>query len=166
MVTLRRYGRGLTLVELVIALFVFVIMVAIGMPALSNMMAQRRLMGAVERVASDLRSIQAQAVRLGYNHELSYNAGSYTLQKYNTATSAWVALGPQYSLNQDYAGASVASIIDNNGGGANLTTIVFRPQGDVDPTGVTFPIVLTVSAPAGTRTIQVTRSGSIRMPLN
>ena len=166
MVTLRRYGRGLTLIELVIALFIFVIMVAIGMPAFNNMLAQRRLMGAVERVASDLRSIQSQAVRLGYNHQLSYSSGSYTLQKYNTATSAWVSLGPSYSLGQDYMGASVASIIDNNGAGTSRTTIVFRPQGDVDPTGVTFPVVLTVSASAGTRTIQVTRAGSIRMPSN
>jgi type IV fimbrial biogenesis protein FimT len=166
MATLRRYRRGLTLIELVIALFIFILMVGIGMPAFNNMIAQRRLMGAVERVASDLRSIQSQAVRLGFNHQLSYSAGSYTLQKYNTVTSTWVSLGPSYSLGQDYTGASVASIIDNNGGGASRTTIVFRPQGDVDPTGVTFPVVLTVSASAGTRTIQVTRSGSIRMPLN
>lgn len=167
MVTLRRYGRGFTLIELVIGVFVLVIMVAIGLPTFSNILAQRRLMGAVERVSSDLRSIQSQAVRLGFNHRLSYSAGSYTLQKFNTVTSAWDSLGPSYSLNQDYAGASVASIIDNNGGGASRTTIVFRPQGDVDPTGgVTFPVVLTVSASAGTRTIQVTRSGSIRMPVN
>lgn len=166
MVALRRYGRGFTLIELVIAVFVLLMMVLTGMPAFTNMMAQRRLMGAVARVASDLRSIQSQAIRLGYKYQLSYAAGSYTLQKYNTATSAWVSLGPSYSVSTDYMGASLASIVDNAGAGINVTAIVFRPQGDVDPTGVTFPIVLTVSAPAGTRAIQVTRSGSIRMPSN
>ncbi len=139
----------------------------IGMPAFTNMMAQRRLMGAVGRVSADLRSIQSRAVRLGYKHQLSYAAGSYTLQSYNTATNAYVSLGPSYSVATDYTGVSLASIIDNAGAGVNVTAIVFRPQGDVDPTtGVNFPIVLTVSGTAGTRAIQVTRSGSIRMPAN
>ena len=166
MVTLRRYGRGFTLIELVIAIFVLLMMVLTGMPAFNNMMAQRRLMGAVGRVSTDLRFIQSQAVRLGYKHQLSYAAGSYTLQKFNTATNAWVSLGPSYSVATDYTGVSLASIIDNAGAGVNVAAIVFRPQGDVDPTGVTFPIVLTVSGTAGTRAIQVTRSGSIRMPAN
>ena len=166
MVALRRYRRGFTLIELVIAIFVLLMMVLTGMPAFNNMMAQRRLMGAVGRVSTDLRFIQSQAVRLGYKHQLSYAAGSYTLQRYNTATNAWVSLGPSYSVATDYTGVSLASIIDNAGAGVNVAAIVFRPQGDVDTTGVTFPIVLTVSGTAGTRAIQVTRSGSIRMPAN
>ena len=166
MVTLRRYGRGFTLVELVIAVFVLLMMVLTGMPAFNNMMAQRRLMSAVGRVSADLRSVQSQAVRLGYKHQLSYAGGSYTLQRFNTATNAYVSMGPSYSVATDYKGTSLASIKDNAGAGADVAAIVFRPQGDVDPTGVTFPIVLTVSAPAGTRAIQVTRSGSIRMPTN
>jgi Tfp pilus assembly protein FimT len=166
MVALRRYRRGLTLVELVVAVFVLLMIVLIGMPAFTNMMAQRRLMGAVGRVSADLRSIQSRAVRLGYKHQLSYAAGSYTLQSYNTATNAYVSLGPSYSVATDYTGVSLASIIDNAGAGVNVAAIVFRPQGDVDPTIGTFPIVLTVSGTAGTRAIQVTRSGSIRMPAN
>ena len=166
MKALRRCGRGFTLIELVVVVFVLLMMVMIGLPSFNTMLAQRRLMGAVERVASDLRFIQSQAVRLGYNHQLSYSSGSYTLQRYNTATSAWVSLGPSYSPSKDYTGVSLASIVDNAGAGNNVTAIVFRPQGDVNPTGITFPIVLTVSAPARTRAIQVTRSGSIRMPMN
>jgi Tfp pilus assembly protein FimT len=150
----------------VVAVFVLLMIVLIGMPAFTNMMAQRRLMGAVGRVSADLRSIQSRAVRLGYKHQLSYAAGSYTLQSYNTATNAYVSLGPSYSVATDYTGVSLASIIDNAGAGVNVAAIVFRPQGDVDPTIGTFPIVLTVSGTAGTRAIQVTRSGSIRMPAN
>ena len=129
MVALRRYRRGFTLIELVIAIFVLLMMVLTGMPAFTNMMAQRRLMGAVGRVSADLRFIQSQAVRLGYKHQLSYAAGSYTLQKFNTATNAWVSLGPSYSVATDYTGVSLASIIDNAGAGVNVTAIWFRPQG-------------------------------------
>jgi len=165
MVASRRDARGFTLIELVVTVMLLFVVAAVGMPTFFNVLDQRRLRGAVDRVAADLRVVQSQAVQLGYKHQLKYSSGSYTLQRYNTTTSAWVSMGSAYSLSTDYKAASLASIKDNGGAGSSITEIVFRPQGDVDSVNstITFPIVLTVTGNAGSRTIQVTRTGLIRI---
>jgi len=161
---------GFTMVELVVFISVFVLMLLIAMPMFNRVIAQRRLMGAVERVSTDLRYLQSQAVRDASNnrYRLNYNAGTktYTLQKEGPANT-WTTFVEAYSVARDYTGVSLASIVDNNGAGVNQATITFKSQGDADPTGgINFPIVLTVTAPAGTRTITVTRAGGVRMPTN
>ena len=165
--TVRRCARGMTVIELVIAVSVIAIMAAVGIPAFTGMIEARRLTGSVERLANDLRTVQSKAVSTGSLYRLAYAGGQYRLEQRNAA-SVWVPITLWYSLSTDYRGVSFDSIIDNNGAGNALANIAFNSTGSVDnpATAITFPIVLTVSKTGQTRTIKVTRAGSVQMPAN
>lgn len=158
----------MTVIELVIAVSVIGIMAAVGIPAFTGMIEGRRLTGSVERVANDLRTVQSKAVSTGILHHLAYAGGQYRLEQWNAATNLWVPITNLYSLSTDYRGVSFDSIKDNNGAGNALANIAFNSTGSVDnpATAITFPIVLTLSKSTQTRTIKVTRAGSVQMPAN
>jgi prepilin-type N-terminal cleavage/methylation domain-containing protein len=171
MMTTRRRS-GFTLIELVIVVAILFMMLAVAMPLFFQIIAQRRLTGAVERVATDLRYVQSLAVTQGLVHRLHSGAdgaegrpGEYRLERDNGA-GGWVAVNGWYKLSSDYEGSSLQSVKDN--GGTTVTTydVRFNAQGAVDiTTGVgTYPIVLTLVGKSGaTRTVQVLRSGVVRM---
>jgi type IV fimbrial biogenesis protein FimT len=170
MMTTRRRS-GFTLVELVIVVAILVMMLAVAMPLFFQIIAQRRLTGAVERVATDLRYVQSLAVTQGLVHRLHSGAdgaegrpGEYRLERDNGA-GGWVALSGWYKLSSDYEGSSLQSVKDN--GGTTIVTydVRFNAQGAVANTGIgSYPIVLTLVGKSGaTRTVQVLRSGVVRM---
>jgi type II secretion system protein H len=163
--TERRRARGMTLIELVVAMSVIALMAAIGIPAFNGVIETRRLTGAVERVANDLRTAQARAVTTGSLHRLAFTGGQYRLEQRNAA-SVWVPITQWYSLSTEYRGVSFDSIIDNNGAGNALANIAFTSTGAVDnpATTITFPVVLRLSKSTQARTVKVTRAGSIQMP--
>ena len=171
MMTIRRRS-GFTLVELIITVAILFMMLAVAMPLFFQIIAQRRLTGAVERVAIDLRYVQSLAVTQGLVHRLHSGAegavgrpGEYRLERDNGA-GGWVAVADWYKPSVDYDGSSLQSIKDN--GGATLATydVRFNAQGAVANTGVgSYPIVLTLVGKSGaTRTVQVLRTGVIRVP--
>jgi len=171
MMTTRRRS-GFTLVELVIVVAILFMMLAVAMPLFFQIIAQRRLTGAVERVATDLRYVQSLAVTQGLVHRLHSGAdgavglpGEYRLERDNGA-GGWVALDGWYKLSSDYEGSSLQSVKDN--GGTTIVTydVRFNAQGAVANTGIgSYPIVLTLVGKSGaTRTVQVLRSGVVRMP--
>mgnify|MGYP001139044866 FL=1 len=73
MMTTRRRS-GFTLVELIIVVAILFMMLAVAMPLFFQIIAQRRLSGAVERVANDLRYLQSLAVTQGLVHRLHSGA--------------------------------------------------------------------------------------------
>ena len=97
--TVRRHARGVTVIELVIAISVIAIMAAVGIPAFTGMIEARRLTGAVERLANDLRTVRTKAITTGNSHLLAYAAGQYRLEQWNAATNAWVPITIWYSLS-------------------------------------------------------------------
>lgn len=170
MMTTRRRS-GFTLIELVIVVAILFMMLAVAMPLFFQIIAQRRLTGAVERVVTDLRYVQSQAVTRGLVHRLHSGTdgaigrpGEYRLERDNGA-GGWDALAEWYKPWMDYDGSSLQSIKDN--GGTTLAThdVRFNAQGAVANTGVgSYPIVLTVVGKGGaTRTVQVLRSGVVRV---
>ena len=167
-----RRKPGFTLVELIIVVAILVMMLAVAMPLFFQIIAQRRLTAAVERVATDLRYVQSLAVTQGAVHRLHSGEdgavgrpGQYRLERDNGA-GGWVALVEWYNPSTDYDGSSLQSIKDNGGTSIGTFDVRFNSQGAVANTGVgSFPIVLTVVARSGkTSTIQVLRSGAVRVP--
>ena len=167
-----RHARGFTLIELVTAVAIVVTMVAVGMPVFTNVINQRRLSGAVERVAADLRYVQSQAVMRNGTFRLHFGTdpaegkpGQYRLEQNVGGANPWSPLSGWYTLSTDYLGATFQSITDSAAIPVTLYEVRFGPQGSVTNTGTTaYPIVLTVAkSPLTARTIKVMRSGPIRM---
>jgi type IV fimbrial biogenesis protein FimT len=163
---------GFTLVELIITVAILIMMLAVAMPLFFQIIAQRRLTSAVERVVNDLRYVQSLAVTQGVVHRLHSGAdgavgrpGEYRLERDN-GLGGWTEIVGWYNPSADYQGSRLQSIKDN--GGTTLVTydVRFNSQGAVANTGVgSFPIVLTVVAESGTtRAVHVLRTGAVRIP--
>lgn len=167
----RNRKLGFTLIELVVVVAILVMMLAVAMPLFFQIIAQRRLTGAVERLAIDLRYVQSLAVSQGLVHRLHSGAdgtagrpGQYRLERDNGA-GGWVEVAGWYNPSAEYDGSNLQSIKDH--GWATIVTydVRFNAQGAVSNTGVgSFPIVLTVVGKSGaTRTVEVLRTGVVRV---
>jgi Tfp pilus assembly protein FimT len=172
MMIMSRHDRGFTLVELVIAFSIVVTMVAVGMPVFTNVIAQRRLSSAVERVAADLRYVQSQAVMRNGTFRLHFGndpaegkPGQYRLEQNVGGANPWSPLSGWFTLSTAYLEVTLQSITDSAVIPVTLYEVRFGPQGSVTNTGTTaYPIVLTVAkSPLTARTIKVMRAGPIRM---
>jgi prepilin-type N-terminal cleavage/methylation domain-containing protein len=164
-----RRKPGFTLIELVIAVAIMVMILTLGMPLFFQIIAQRRLTAAVERVAGDLRYVQSQAVTQGGLFRLheggdAGEAGKYRLEQSIDAGATWTPLTGWYDLSTDYKGSRVQGLKDNGGAGATRYWIGFNAQGiATGPAGVVYPVDLTVVTPTGaTKTKQILRTGTIR----
>ena len=163
---------GFTLIELIIVVAILVMMITVAMPLFFQIIAQRRLTGAVERLATDLRYIQSLAVTQGTVHRLHSGAdgavgrpGEYRLERDNGG-GGWDGVAAWYNPSADYDGSALQSVKDNAGTAIGTFDVRFNAQGAVANTGVgSYPIVLTVVATNGTtRTVQVMRTGAVRVP--
>jgi len=165
---IRQSRQGMTLVELVMVVALLIILAGVSMPVFNTVITQRRLTGAVQRVANDLRYVRSQAVtqggiqRLHSGDEGGEQPGQYRLEQSPTGSNPWTPFTPWYSIGTDFTGATIASIKDatNN----TLYGVSFDPQGGSANTGASFPISISITTPAGTRTIQVMRTGNIVVP--
>jgi Tfp pilus assembly protein FimT len=163
---------GLTLVELVIAVGIVILIATFSMPMFSQIIAQARVRGALERIANDLRYAQSLAVTEGTVHRLHSGAdgtvgrpGEYRLERDN-GVGGWTQIGTWYNPTSDYDGSVLQSVTDNLGTAIATFDVRFNSQGAVaNGIGVNYPIRFTVVAPSGaTRTVQVLRTGVIRIP--
>jgi prepilin-type N-terminal cleavage/methylation domain-containing protein len=164
-----RRKPGFTLIELVITVAIMVMMLTVAMPLFFQIMAQRRLTAAVDRVRGDLRYAQSQAVTQGGLFRLheggdAGETGKYRLEQSTDGGTTWTQLTGWYHLSTDYQGSSVQGLKDNAGAGATRYWIGFNMQGvATGPAGVVYPVDLTVVTPTGaTKTIQILRTGTIR----
>ena len=71
----RGAARGVTLLELAIAIAVMTILGALALPALGQRMDQHRLYGAAEALAADLQEARFEAARLGRPLHIQMAAG-------------------------------------------------------------------------------------------
>jgi Tfp pilus assembly protein FimT len=168
MMALRR-KPGFTLIELVIAIAIAMMMLAVAMPIFFQVIAQRRLTAAVERVTGDLRYAQSQAVTQGGLFRLHEGgdvgeAGKYRLEQSTDGGASWTQVTGWYNLSTDYQGSSVQGLKDNAGAGTIRYWVGFNSQGvAVAPVGAVYPIDLTVVTPTGaTKIKQILRTGTIR----
>lgn len=69
--------RGLTLLELMIAIAVLVVLVGVAMPSMSAMVSRHRLRAAAEHLAADLGEARLEASRTGRAVHVSFQAGDH-----------------------------------------------------------------------------------------
>ena len=86
--------KGFTLVEVLVTLGLLLAMALIAVFTFFSSSPVTQLRAAVEQVAGDVRMAQDLAVSERTRYSILFTAGSpsYTLQKWDTATSAWIAV--------------------------------------------------------------------------
>lgn len=167
---IRQSERGMTVVEVVTVGAILVILVAFAFPMFSRTIAQRRLTGAVERVANDLRYARSLAVteggtrRLHSGDEGGVQPGQYRLEQSPNGLAPWTSLTPWHSLAAEYRDSVIASIKEGPPTNATIYEVSFNGQGAAANAGAKFPISITITSPVGTQSIQVMRTGNIVVP--
>lgn len=148
-------ARGFSMVELVTVVGIILILLAISLPFVMNAMKSYRVIGDARNVAGQLALARMDAAE-GFTHaEVTFNlaAGTYQIQVWNKASSAYQAQGAVLSLAQGDtfgygsittgAGNPVQSPI------AQTTTIPFDSRGT------------SLVSPAGTAAIYITNGNGI-----
>ena len=81
----RQTPRGLTLLELMIAIAVVAVLVGVAAPSMSAAMARHRLRAAAEHLAADMGEARLEATRTGRPVHLSFHAGDHWCYVLSTA---------------------------------------------------------------------------------
>ena len=175
--------RGFNAAELMIVVLVMGIMGAAATPLVNRVIAKNRLEGAASQIAGDLRYVQSLAVSRGNLFRLVTATGScttqsgqtrYRIERSTNGGASWAAITDAtiaekttasqcYLLSAQYAGAALVSITGSPSSPA-LTEVRFNSRGtctNCTGGGVTAPLRVTVSAPFGTKIIQVRTTGSV-----
>jgi Tfp pilus assembly protein FimT len=179
MIARRRREQGFTLIEIVVAMGIAILLLAVTAPLFTSTLKIQRGRAAVERVATDMRSAQSRAVSQGTPYALHSGndvgrAGQYAVERSGSGSATDASFGLVdiwYNLSNDYTGVTFDSIKDSAAPAKTLKRVKFSPQGavlsdDAVPAStLTFPIRVSVVTPQeGTKTITISRAGSIRMP--
>ena len=169
-----RTGRkpGFTLIELVITVVIVIVVATITVPVFSQIMARQRLMGALERIANDLRYVQSLAVTQGVVHRLHSGDdgavgrhGEYRLERDN-GLGGWTPIGTWYNPARDYNGIDLVSVTDAVSTPIATFDVRFNAQGALaNGMGINYPIAVNFTSPSGAfRQVMVLRSGVVRIP--
>ena len=175
--------KGITAVELLIAVAVLAILVGASMPLFLSAIQTSRFDGAVRRIVSDLRYTQSLAVTNGGCYGLHSGSdplvgrpNEYRIERGGCNGVGWPAptdtmatnanvITEWYNLGQEFDGVSITSLRDN--ANINVNGVIFNSRGaSVNPfIAVAYPVRITVAnAPGGTRTIEVRSTGSVKLP--
>jgi prepilin-type N-terminal cleavage/methylation domain-containing protein len=173
---MRHSKPGLTLVELVIAMMIMVVLLAVAIPAFQALLQRSQLDAAVRQVMSNVREAQSRATLTGWQYRLvgyDIDAGNGFQNQYrvigrSSSAVAWPAeTGPNFSSATQMAGAWIdvnRMFPDVKLDTADATT---RFYVSYDSRGVAFEInsfPLNLTHKSGQKQcLGVTAAGSIRM---
>jgi len=163
--------RGFTLIELVVTVSIVILIATVSLPLVFPIIAQRRVTGALERIANDLRYVQSLAVTEGTVHRLHSGIdgainrpGEYRLERDN-GLGGWTQVTAWYNPTADYDGSVLQSVTDRFGTAIATFDVRFNSMGALANGAVNYPIRFTVVGQNGTtRTVEVLRSGVVRIP--
>lgn len=128
---------GFSLVELMVAVLVFGLLVAIAIPSVSGYMRTSRMSGASTKLQSDLRFAVSNASSQRTTYQILFQSGSYTLSRVSPATTIFTRQMPQ----------GVACT-------ASDTAKFFA-------WGLTKPVTVTMTDSHGSQTVQLLSNGNI-----
>jgi Tfp pilus assembly protein FimT len=78
-------SAGFTVGEMMTAISILGILIAIGMPAFTRTLPGLRLTDAARQVATELQHVRMKAIAKGITQQISFSTSSYTLQRCNGA---------------------------------------------------------------------------------
>lgn len=78
-------SAGFTVGEMMTAISILGILIAIGMPAFTRTLPGLRLTDAARQVATELQHVRMKAIAQGITQQISFSTSSYTLQRCNGA---------------------------------------------------------------------------------
>jgi prepilin-type N-terminal cleavage/methylation domain-containing protein len=76
-------SAGFTLAEMMTAISILGILVAIGMPAFTRTLPSLRLSDAARQVATELQHVRMKAIAQGIAQQITFSSSSYVLQQCN-----------------------------------------------------------------------------------
>jgi len=178
--------RGFTLVELMIGLAVFALLLALGMPSISEMLQNLKLRGTAESILSGLQIARAEALKR--NQTVAFILTSTDPTAASVGTYASTAAGPNWAVQAttdaglEFVQGRSAAEGSGQSAGATPQFAIGATPADFSGTvsfdglgGTALPSIVTinVSRPAGTcmsdggnvrcLNIVVTPNGSIKM---
>ena len=165
--------RGFNVAELAMVVLLVGIMGAVATPLINNVIQRNRLDGAARKIASDLRYAQSLAVSRGGLFRLNSATAAcatvsgqtrYRIEQSTNGGTSWTAFSECYLLSSEFQGAALASLADNDGGAPTVTDIQFNSRGtcqNCTSGGAAPPLVVTIAAASGTRTVRVRTTGSV-----
>lgn len=178
-------NRGVTLIELFVAIAIAAILVGAGLPAFLTLIQGSRIDGATRQVMYEIRAVQSLAVTRGGTFEFHWGAdpmvgmapGVYRIERNQTGNCAdWPLPADTTATNTDvirdwfdlageYAGVTIQSVEDNNN--TALGGVMFNSRGAslnncAVPPAPVFPVWVCVADGEGrSRAIQIQRAGRV-----
>ncbi|MDB2351980.1 prepilin-type N-terminal cleavage/methylation domain-containing protein [Luminiphilus sp.] len=129
---MKKKMTGFTLVELLVALAVMAILVAIAAPAFQNLLERQRLEGVAETFLSDLRAARADALVLGLSGTVTVTINDGSSWTYTIVSSGNT---PTVSRTYtDYGGAVTAAVTGWNKAGSTAAFTITSVR-DLDSSG-------------------------------
>jgi Tfp pilus assembly protein FimT len=170
--------QGFSLAELTLALAIGMMVLAIGIPSMSEALRRSRLNGATRQLVSDVRDARARATMRGWEFRVvacapnaQQNANRYRLIGRSSAAVAWpdVSVAPFQSATQsadiwrnidrDYTGVTLAP---RNGAVEPICTVTFNSQGAATISNSCYDPFELVGSTGDRRSVRVSTSGGIR----
>ncbi|MDA8827220.1 prepilin-type N-terminal cleavage/methylation domain-containing protein [Luminiphilus sp.] len=129
---MKKKMTGFTLVELLVALAVMAILVAIAAPAFQNLLERQRLAGVAKTFLSDLRAARADALVLGLSGTVTVTINDGSSWNYTIVSSGNT---PTVSRTYtDYGGAVTAAVTGWNKAGSTAAFTITSVR-DLDSSG-------------------------------
>ncbi len=156
----RDHTRGLTLIELLIAVVILGIVAALAAPNASQWIENYTVRKAGRQLVSDLQLAKMRAVSQGVQHRISFDPTHtlYTIEQGNASTGSttWAQVDIVRALANDTnpycaKGVTLASNFANN-------VVLFSPTGTAAPAGT-----ITLATANYTRFVRVVLTGRVRL---
>lgn len=147
---MRPYRRGFTLIELLVVIFMIGAMGALVVPRMSKMVVQARVQRAAQALQTDVQQAFAIAGRNRYPIKLTWNSSAVRLQV-TSRDGSTVYRETGLGTNSGY-GLTASDVT------VSPATLQIFPNGLADAA-----MVITLSKEGTTRTLNVSRSGIVRL---
>lgn len=157
MLILRHSQHGVTLIELMIAIVIFGILLAMGVPAYSGWVQNQQIRTAAESILNGIQLTRAEAVRQNTNVQFSLTA--LPMSDWQVSVASTAAVIQTRSSQEGSANARVATLP------AGATTVTFNGLGrattNLDSSAPLTEADITSTAASATRQLNILVSGGM-----